>query len=132
MIVNCVLDSLYCANCTELPVNCDWFTSFLFYPFSETWVSIVLSSVQVLFSAWQCGALASDYFKDKLTKITDQLNQYENQEMAPPGWKTVWDRYGPLYLLLLQQQEQLHPFKLSQDQKTLYGTAAHRQCCYVI
>lgn len=40
MIVNCVLDSLYCANCTELPVNCGWFTSFLFYPFSETWVSM--------------------------------------------------------------------------------------------
>ena len=33
-------------------------------------------------------------------KITDQLITFESHEMAPPGWKTVWDRYGPINFLL--------------------------------
>ena len=60
----------------------------------------ILIFAQVLFSAWKSDALASHYFKEKLMKITDQLTTFESHEMAPPGWKTVWDRYGPINFLL--------------------------------
>ncbi len=50
-----------------------------------------------MFSAWREGALRSEYFKEKLVTISDQIAHHENHEMAPPGWKPVWDRYGILF-----------------------------------
>ena len=48
--------------------------------------------------AWQKGALSNSYLQTTLDKLSGQMSEIENRDLAPPGWRAVWDRYDLLDL----------------------------------
>ena len=56
---------------------------------------------QTLFDAWQCNALTAGYMQKALTGLTQDMTQIETEDLAPSGYKVIWDRYVDPTLLLL-------------------------------
>ncbi len=49
---------------------------------------------ETLFEAWQASALSSAYMQKALTRLVADMAAVEaSAELAPQGWKAVWDRY---------------------------------------
>ena len=44
--------------------------------------------------AWQSGALSAGYMQKVLADFSRQMLTIESNEVAPAGWRAVWDRYG--------------------------------------
>ena len=60
----------------------------------HTYVPIFLFS-QTLFAAYHSGALQAKYLVETLDKLDNQMAEIESQ-LAPPGWKAIFDRYDAL------------------------------------
>ncbi|CAB4063971.1 unnamed protein product [Lepeophtheirus salmonis] len=66
-------------------------------------LKLLAVQIETLFAAWQSGALSSSYLQRTLTDMTKKMSTIENNEIAPPGWKTIWDRFTDLMVTVLQK-----------------------------
>ena len=53
--------------------------------------------LQTIFEAWQSGALSAGYMQKYLNNLSQELLEIEADQLAPPGWRAVWNRYGNVY-----------------------------------
>ncbi|XP_040569607.1 uncharacterized protein [Lepeophtheirus salmonis] len=60
-------------------------------------LKLLAVQIETLFAAWQSGALSSSYLQRTLTDMTKKMSTIENNEIAPPGWKTIWDSTSKTY-----------------------------------
>ena len=60
----------------------------------------IFVSFQTLFEAWHSGALSAAYMQKFLAKMQGEMSQLEIQELAPPGWRVIWNRYSGCLLTL--------------------------------
>ena len=67
-----------------------------------------LSLSQTLYLAWQSSALSAGYMQKALADFSRQMLQIESNEVAPPGWRAVWDRYGTTSFLLFHTLATFH------------------------
>ena len=47
-----------------------------------------------MFEAWHNGALSAGYMQKFLAKMQGDMAHLEAQELAPPGWRVIWNRYS--------------------------------------
>ena len=47
-----------------------------------------------MFEAWHNGALSAGYMQKFLSKMQQDMAYIEAQELAPPGWRVIWNRYS--------------------------------------
>ena len=56
--------------------------------------NFVVLYFQTMFEAWHNCALSAGYMQKFLSKMQREMAQLEAQELAPPGWRVIWNRYS--------------------------------------
>ena len=56
--------------------------------------NFVVLYFQTMFEAWHNSALSAGYMQKFLSKMQREMAQLEAQELAPPGWRVIWNRYS--------------------------------------
>ena len=57
-------------------------------------LKLLAVQVETMFEAWHSGALSAGYMQKFLAKMQQDMTHFETQELAPPGWRIVWNRYS--------------------------------------
>ena len=56
--------------------------------------NFVVLYFQTMFEAWHNSALSAGYMQKFLSKMQREMAQLEAQELTPPGWRVIWNRYS--------------------------------------
>jgi len=54
-------------------------------------LKLLAVQTETIFEAWQSGALSAGYMQKFLSSISKQLLEIESDQLAPPGWRAVWN-----------------------------------------
>lgn len=57
-------------------------------------LKLLAIKVETMFEAWHNGALSAGYMQKFLAKMQGDMAHLEAQELAPPGWRVIWNRYS--------------------------------------
>ena len=74
--------------------------------------------------AWQSGALSAGYMQKVLADFSRQMLTIESNEVAPAGWRAVWDRYGISSFLI----STLATFHCCYDRSSAVSVVGGRDC----
>jgi len=55
---------------------------------------VIAIQLETMFEAWHNSALSAGYMQKFLSKMQREMAQLEAQELAPPGWRVIWNRYS--------------------------------------
>jgi len=57
-------------------------------------LKLVAVQIETMFEAWHNGALSAGYMQKFLAKMQGDMAHLEAQELSPPGWRVIWNRYS--------------------------------------
>jgi len=75
-------------------ILCDKLESLEVHAITISPLKLLAIQIETLFEAWHNGALSAAYMQKFLTKMQEEMSQLEGQEIAPPGWRVIWNRYS--------------------------------------
>jgi len=79
---------------------CDKLESLEVHSIKISPLKLLAIQMETLFEAWHSGALSAAYMQKFLAKMQGEMSQLEIQELAPPGWRVIWNRYSGCLLSL--------------------------------
>merc|ERR1712226_99962 len=75
-------------------ILCDKLESLEVHSIQISPLKLLAIQIETLFEAWHNGALSAAYMQKFLAKMQGEMSQLESHELAPPGWRVIWNRYS--------------------------------------